>query len=422
MEIKLDPMERAVADIAAGRPVVVVDGEDRENEGDLIFAAEFATPDLMAFVVRYSSGFVCVAMPEADAGRLGLPPMYALNEDQRETAYTVTVDARFGISTGISAHDRARTVALLADPATTPADLARPGHIVPLRAKPGGVLRRAGHTEAAVDLATLAGVRPVGVLVEVVSERDPSGMARAEELREFADRHHLSMVSIADLIAYRCRHESLVERMASARVPLKCGEFTAIGYWSRYDNREHIAFVFGDVRDREAVPVRLHSECLTGDIFGSLRCDCGPQLDAALAVVARGGQGVVVYMRGHEGRGNGLFTKLRAYELQDRGADTVEADLALGVPAESRDYGTGAQILRDLGVRSVRLLTNNPAKADALEAYGIEIAGRAPLVVHSNPQNLRYLQAKRDRMGHQLDLPADSTLSWEFQLDLVTPA
>jgi 3,4-dihydroxy 2-butanone 4-phosphate synthase / GTP cyclohydrolase II len=399
----LDPIHKAIAEIAAGRPVVVVDDEDRENEGDLIFAAELATPELIAFMVRYTSGYICVPITDTDADRLDLPPMVRTNQDKRGTAYTVTVDAREGVTTGISASDRCHTIKLLAHPDTTSADLARPGHIVPLRAKEGGVLRRPGHTEAAVDLATLAGLRPAGVLCEIVSEKDPSGMAQSEELRAFADEHGLVMISIADLIAYRRRFEKLVERRASARVPLRYGEFTAHGYSSSYDDREHVAFVFGEIGDGEDLLVRVHSECLTGDVFGSLRCDCGPQLDASLAAVAREGRGVVLYMRGHEGRGIGLFHKLQAYQLQDAGRDTLDANLDLGLPADARDYGTGAQILVDLGVRTMRLLTNNPAKRAGLEGYGLSVLGTVRLPVHANPENLRYLQTKKDRMGHELD-------------------
>ncbi len=369
----LDSIERAIADIKAGKPVVVVDDEDRENEGDLIFAAELVTPELIAFMVRYTSGYICVALTEANAERLDLPPMYYTNQDRRGTAYTVTVDAREGITTGISATDRAHTIRTLADPATTSADLARPGHVVPLRAKDGGVLRRPGHTEAAVDLAQMAGLGPAGVLCEIVSEKDPAGMALSDELRVFADEHDLAMISIADLIAYRRRFEKLVDRVAEARVPLRYGEFTAVGYSSSYDQREHVAFVFGEIGEGEDVLVRVHSECLTGDVFGSLRCDCGPQLDAALGAVAREGRGVVLYIRGHEGRGIGLLHKLQAYQLQDSGSDTLDANLELGLPADARDYGTGAQILVDLGVKSMRLLTNNPAKRAGLEGYGREM-------------------------------------------------
>ena len=404
MTVPLDTVGRALVDLAAGKAVLVIDDEDRENEGDLIFAAQLATPELVAFMVRYTSGYICVPITETNADRLDLPPMFRVNQDRRGTAYTVTVDAREGITTGISASDRAHTVRLLADPATTSADLSRPGHIVPLRARDGGVLRRPGHTEAAVDLARLAGLAPAGVLCEVVSEKDPSGMARADELRTFPDEHGLALISIADLIAYRRRSEKLVERVATARVPLRYGEFTAVGYASSYDNREHVAFVFGEIGDGEDVLVRVHSECLTGDVFGSLRCDCGPQLDAALAAVAREGRGVVLYVRGHEGRGIGLLHKLQAYQLQDLGSDTLDANLELGLPADARDYGTGAQILVDLGIHTMRLLSNNPAKRAGLEGYGLRIVGQVPLPVRANPENLRYLQTKRDRMGHVINL------------------
>ncbi|MCW2538992.1 MAG: cyclohydrolase [Frankiales bacterium] len=401
---QLDSVERAIKEIAAGKAVVVVDDEDRENEGDLIFAAELVTPELVAFMVRYTSGYICVALSEGEADRLDLPPMFRVNQDRRGTAYAVTVDAREGITTGISATDRAHTIKLLADPETTSAELARPGHIVPLRAKDGGVLRRPGHTEAAVDLAVLAGLNPCGVLCEVVSEKDPAGMARSDELRIFADDHGLCLISIADLIAYRRRFDKLVDRVASARIPLVHGEYTAFGYRSSYDDREHVAFVYGDIGDGEDVLVRVHSECLTGDVFGSLRCDCGPQLDAALGAIAREGRGVVLYIRGHEGRGIGLLHKLQAYQLQDAGRDTLDANLDLGLPADARDYGTGAQILADLGIKTMRLLTNNPAKRAGLEGYGLRVLGQVRLPTHANPENLRYLLAKRDRMGHELDL------------------
>jgi 3,4-dihydroxy 2-butanone 4-phosphate synthase/GTP cyclohydrolase II len=401
---QLDSIESAIAAIKDGRPVVVIDDEDRENEGDLIFASELATPELVAFMVRYTSGYICVAVTEDDADRLDLPPMFRVNEDRRGTAYTVTVDAREGVTTGISASDRATTIRTLAAGDSNSADLARPGHIVPLRAKDGGVLRRPGHTEAAVDLAVLAGLRPSGTLCEVVSEKDPTGMARGDELRVFADEHDLVMVSIADLIAYRKRFDKLVERVAEARVPLRPGEFTAVGYRSSYDEREHVAFVYGDIADGEDVLVRVHSECLTGDVFGSLRCDCGPQLEAALAAVAQEGRGVVLYIRGHEGRGIGLLHKLQAYQLQDSGADTVDANLDLGLPADARDYGTGAQILVDLGVRTMRLLTNNPAKRAGLEGYGLKITGRVSLPTHVTAENVGYLRTKRDRMGHLLEI------------------
>ncbi|WP_374273490.1 bifunctional 3,4-dihydroxy-2-butanone-4-phosphate synthase/GTP cyclohydrolase II [Actinoplanes sp. M2I2] len=391
-------VERAIADIAAGRAVIVVDNEDRENEGDLIFAAEKATPELVAFMVRYTSGYICVPITEDEADRLDLPPMFHTNQDARGTAYAVTVDAREGVTTGISAADRARTIRLLSSPETQPADLSRPGHVVPLRAKPGGVLRRPGHTEASIDLAVLAGLRPAGVLCEMVN--DDGTMQRRPDLEKFAAEHDLALISIADLIAYRRHHETQVERVVETRLPTEHGVFTAVGYRALTDAGEHVALVYGDLADGDDVLVRVHSECLTGDVFGSHRCDCGPQLDAALQRVAEAGRGVVLYMRGHEGRGIGLLHKLQAYQLQDRGFDTVDANLELGLPADARDYGTGAQILYDLGVRSMRLLTNNPAKRAGLEGYGLTITGREALPVRLHPENVHYLRTKRDRMGH----------------------
>ncbi len=399
-----DGIDRAIADIAAGRPVVVVDDEDRENEGDLIFAASMATPELVAFMVRYTSGYICVPLTEADCDRLDLPPMYHVNQDKRGTAYTVAVDAREGITTGISAADRSHTMRLLADPDAKAVDLTRPGHVVPLRAKEGGVLRRPGHTEAAVDLARLAGLAPAGALCEIVSTKNEGEMARRDELTVFAAEHDLALITIADLVAYRRRFEKQVERVAEARVPTVHGEFRGVGFDSLLDGLEHIALVRGEIGDGADVLVRVHSECLTGDVFGSLRCDCGTQLDAALAAVAAEGRGVVVYIRGHEGRGIGLMHKLHAYQLQEAGADTVDANLALGMPADARDYGTGAQILLDLGVHSMRLLTNNPTKRAALEGYGLQIVERVALPVRPNPENLHYLRTKRDRMGHDLEL------------------
>jgi len=396
-------IEQALVDIAAGKAVIVADDEDRENEGDLIFAAEMATPELVAFMVRYTSGYICVPLTETDCDRLDLPPMFHTNQDKRGTAYTVTVDAREGIGTGISAVDRARTIQLLADEASTPADLTRPGHCVPLRAREGGVLRRPGHTEAAVDLARMAGLRPAGVLCEIVSEQVPGEMARLDELREFAVQHTLTLITIADLIAYRRRSEKQVHRVAEARIPTRYGDFRAIGFRSDHDEREHIALLRGEIGNGEDVLIRVHSECLTGDVFASLRCDCGPQLDAALAAVAAEGRGIVLYMRGHEGRGIGLLHKLQAYQLQDGGQDTVDANLSLGLPADARDYGTGAQILVDLGVHTMRLLSNNPAKRAGLEGYGLRVIGRIPLPIHLNPENIEYLRTKRDRMGHLIE-------------------
>ncbi len=397
-----ESIELALRDLKAGKAVVVVDDEDRENEGDLIFAAEMATPELVSFMVRYTSGYICVPLTESECDRLDLPPMHHSNADNFRTAFTVTVDAKHGVTTGISATDRAHTMRLLADPNAGPADLTRPGHVLPLRAREGGVLRRPGHTEAAVDLARLAGLAPVGVLCEIVSQKDEGGMARRDELEVFAADHNLSLITIADLISYRRRFEKHVIRVAQARIPTAHGEFTAFGYDSVLDGIEHIAMVRGDIGTGEDVLVRVHSECLTGDVMGSLRCDCGPQLDAALAAVAAEGRGVVLYMRGHEGRGIGLLHKLQAYQLQEAGADTVDANLALGLPADARDYGMGAQILSDLGVRSMRLLTNNPDKRAGLEGYGLTVTGRVPLPVRAVPENIAYLRAKRDRMGHDL--------------------
>lgn len=406
--VRLDPVERAVADIAAGRAVVVVDDEDRENEGDIIFAAQSATPELMAFTIRYSSGVICAPMPGIWADRLGLPLMVTDNRDPHRTAFTVSVDAAAGVSTGISAADRAHTVNLLAASGTTSGDLTRPGHVFPLRYREGGVLVRRGHTEAAVDLAMLAGLAPVGVLVEITN--DDGTMKRGPELRRFADEHALAMISIEDLVAYRRRTQLQVTRAASTTLPTGYGTFTAHAYTDDVDGTEHVALVVGDVSDGQPVLTRVHSECLTGDVFGSLRCDCGPQLAASLQAVQQAGRGVVVYTRGHEGRGIGLSAKLRAYALQDAGRDTVDANLDLGLPADARDYATAAQVLRDLGVDRVRLLTNNPAKADSLAGHGVIVAERVPLTSTPNPHNIGYLRTKRDRMGHLLDqLDTDPT-------------
>jgi 3,4-dihydroxy 2-butanone 4-phosphate synthase/GTP cyclohydrolase II len=398
--LALDTVERAVADIAAGKAVVVVDDADRENEGDLVFAASRATPQLLTFMIRHTSGVVCVPMEGPELDRLKLPPMTSVNEDRKGTAYSVSVDARDGIQTGISAADRSRTIRVLVDSATEPYELTRPGHVFPLRAAEGGVLRRAGHTEAAVDLARLAGLPPAGAICEIVN--DDGTMARLPELVAFAHRYGLAIVSIADLIAFRRRTERQVRRVAEARLPTTHGVFRAVGYASTLDGSEHLALIAGDIGDGRDVLVRVHSECLTGDVLGSVRCDCGPQLHAALDAVAAEGRGVVLYMRGHEGRGIGLMHKLQAYGLQDLGADTVDANLALGLPSDARDYGTGAQILVDLGVRTMRLLTNNPAKRAGLEGYGLSVLGRVPLAAMPTQDNIRYLRTKRDRMGHDL--------------------
>lgn len=408
--LRLDTVEQAIADIAAGKAVVVVDDEDRENEGDLIFAAELATPELVAFMVRYSSGYICTAMTEAECDRLNLPPMVARNQDTRQTAYTVTVDADTG-TTGISATSRAHTIRLLASPDSTPTDFTRPGHVVPLRARDGGVLVRDGHTEAAVDLAKAAGLRPAGVLCEVVSEDDPTDMARGPELRRFADEQGLAMISIEQLIEWRRHHEVQVERVVETVLPTEFGRFRSVGYRNVVDGIEHVALVAGDVEDDggEDVLVRVHSECLTGDVFSSRRCDCGPQLQESMRMIQEHGRGVVVYMRGHEGRGIGLLAKLQAYHLQDRGIDTVDANLRLGLPADAREYSTAAQIIRDLGVKSLSLLSNNPYKASALTGHGIRIGPRTAVPVHPHADNINYLRTKRDRMGH--DLP--SVAAWD---------
>jgi 3,4-dihydroxy 2-butanone 4-phosphate synthase/GTP cyclohydrolase II len=400
--IRLDPVEDAIADIAAGKAVVVVDDEDRENEGDIIFAASKATPELMAFTIRHSSGVICVPMPADMLDRLEIPLMTPHNKDKLRTAYTISVDARDGVSTGISAADRAHTARVLADSATEPWEITRPGHVFPLRYREGGVLVRRGHTEAAVDLATMAGLTPAGVLVEVVN--DDGTMKRGQELRDFADEHGLKLISIEQMVHYRRRTETHVERVAETRLPTRYGDFTAFGYRITVDDSEHIALVYGDPADLGDAPVltRVHSECLTGDVFGSARCDCGPQLDEALSRIAEEGRGVVIYLRGHEGRGIGLLAKLQAYQLQDGGRDTVDANLDLGLPADARHYGAATQILRDLGVISVRLLTNNPDKTLSLESYGIPVAERVALTPRPNDHNLGYLQTKRDRMGHDL--------------------
>ncbi|QGU04673.1 Riboflavin biosynthesis protein RibBA [Corynebacterium comes] len=408
--LRLDTVERAIADIAAGKAVVVVDDEDRENEGDLIFAAELATPELVAFMVRYSSGYICAALTNEDCDRLGLPPMVARNEDARHTAYTVTVDAATG-STGISAASRAETIQRLASPTTNRRDLTRPGHVVPLRAVAGGVLARDGHTEASIDLAVLAGLRPAGVLCEIVSEEDPTDMARGPELRRFADEHDLALISIEQLIEHRRRTETQVERLVETNLPTEFGEFRVVGYRHQIDGTEFVALVAGDVTGEEAVLVRVHSECLTGDVFASRRCDCGPQLHESMRMVQEAGRGVIIYLRGHEGRGIGLMSKLEAYRLQDLGLDTVDANLEQGLPADAREYSAAGQILRELGVPSASLMTNNPTKCAALEGYGVEIVGRTSVPVEPNEDNIRYLRTKRDRMGH--DLPA--VARWEAE-------
>jgi 3,4-dihydroxy 2-butanone 4-phosphate synthase / GTP cyclohydrolase II len=399
--IPMDEVTRAIKDIADGRPVIVVDDADRENEGDIVFAASKATPELLAFTIRYGRGLICVPMLGPDLERLNVPQMTSENQEHHGTAFTISVDARDGITTGISAADRAKTIQLLASPASTPGDLVRPGHVFPLRYAEGGVLRRRGHTEAAVDLAVLAGLPPVGVVCEVIG--DDGTMLRLPGLRKFADEHGLALISVEQLIEHRRRTERLVTRVAETVIPNAYGRWNAYGYRSDIDGTEHLALVYGDLGDGdgEDVLTRVHSECLTGDVFGSHRCDCGPQLDAAMAKIAERGRGVVLYLRGHEGRGIGLLSKLQAYELQDNGVDTVDANLELGLPVDAREYSVAAQLLGDLGVRSVRLLTNNPAKVDALAAHGFGVT-RIPLPPQPTPDNLRYLATKRDRLGHQI--------------------
>jgi 3,4-dihydroxy 2-butanone 4-phosphate synthase/GTP cyclohydrolase II len=393
--------EELVDAIAKGEMVIVVDDADRENEGDLILAASAADATKIGFMIRHSSGILTVPMLGERLDQLDLPQMVRHSTDARRTAFTVSVDARDGTTTGISASDRARTVAVLIDPATSPLDLARPGHVYPLRYEPGGVLKRAGHTEASVDLAQMAGLYPAGVLAEIMN--DDGTVARLPELERFAKEYGLLIGTIADIIAHRRRHEKLVERVVEARLPTPDGRFRVVGYKSLVDDRHHIALVMGDIGDGEEVMVRVHSECLTGDVFASKRCDCGEQRDLAIAKIAEEGRGVFLYIRGHEGRGIGLLHKLEAYNLQDSGRDTVEANQELGLPVDARDYGVGAQILYDLGVRSMRLLTNNPTKRAAIEGYGLSIVDRIPLIVPPNPESERYLKTKKDKLGHQLD-------------------
>ena len=398
---ELNTIREAIDAIAAGKFVVVVDDEDRENEGDLIIAAESVTAEDMAFMVKYTSGVVCCAITNERADALHLPLMVANNTEAMGTAFTISVDVAEGTTTGISASDRSLTCNALANGHIAASGFARPGHVFPLRARAGGVLKRAGHTEAAVDLATMAGLAPAGVLCEIVS--DDGTMARLPELIEFAQTHDIPIISIADMIRYRNRHERLVERFSSARIPTIYGEFSAHIYRSSLDDVEHLAFVFGDLSENEIPLVRVHSECLTGDVLGSLRCDCGSQLDLAMKLVAENGSGAIIYLRGHEGRGIGLGHKMRAYALQDEGMDTVDANVALGFAPDSREYGIGAQIIADLGIQKMRILTNNPSKYGGLQGYNLEIVERVPLISDSNPENVRYLQTKEERMGHLMD-------------------
>ncbi len=398
----LATIDEAIAQIRAGGIVVVVDDEDRENEGDLVMAAQDVTAESMAFFLEHTSGVICAPLESERADELDLPLMVSANTESQRTAFTVSVDYRHGTTTGISVHDRAATVRALVDPATRPTDLNRPGHVFPLRYREGGVLKRAGHTEATVDLCRLAGKAPVGVLCEVVTA-DKSDMARLPDLEAFAERHGLPLVTIADLIRYRRRHEKLVRRVAEASLPTEYGAFNALVYESVLDHEQHMALVYGDLASRPDPLVRVHSECLTGDALGSLRCDCGPQLHTALAKIAAEGAGVVVYLRGHEGRGIGLGHKIRAYALQEEGRDTVDANLDQGLPVDSREYGIGAQILEDLGVHAMRLMTNNPAKYGGLEGFGLRIVERVALESQPTPFNIDYLRTKRERLGHLLE-------------------
>jgi 3,4-dihydroxy 2-butanone 4-phosphate synthase/GTP cyclohydrolase II len=396
-------VEEALAAIAAGEFVLVIDDEDRENEGDLVLAAEKATPEKIAFMVRHTSGLICIPTTGDRLDQLGLPLMVVENTESHKTAFTVSVDAVAHTSTGISASDRAATIRAMVDPATQPQDLGRPGHVFPLRYSRGGVLARPGHTEAAVDLARLAGLFPAGVLSEIV--RDDGSMARGEELGTFADRHGIPLIAIDDLVEYRWRTEALVSREVETTLPTEHGVFRAFGYRSTVDDSEHVALIYGEVAGCDDVLTRIHSRCLTGDVLGSRRCDCGPQLEASMAKVVADGAGVITYNDAHEGRGIGLLAKLHAYRLQDEGRDTVDANLDQGLPADARHYGTEAQILHDLKVSSVRLMTNNPMKIKALEEFGIEVRDRVSLVVGLNGDNEAYMAAKVSRLGHLVGHP-----------------
>ena len=394
-------IEQAVEDLRNGKIIIVADDEDRENEGDLVCAAELVTPEMINFMTLHGRGLICLALTGERCDQLGLPQMTERNTEELSTAFTVSIDAerRFGVTTGISASDRATTIHVAINPETLPSDLRRPGHIFPLRARKGGVLQRVGQTEASVDLARLAGLVPAGVICEILN---PDGsMARRPELQEISRQHNLTFVTVAQLVAHRLMTEQLVHRVAEARIPTDLGEFRIIGYQNDVDRAEHVALVFGDVAGQPNILVRMHSKCLTGDVFGSQRCDCGPQLQRAMELIAREGRGVIVYLD-QEGRGIGLLNKLRAYALQDAGADTVQANERLGFAPDLRNYGIGAQILRDLGLSSIRVMTNNPRKLVGLEGYGLQIVERVPLIADPNSENQTYLKVKRDKLGHLL--------------------
>lgn len=403
-KVEFDSIESAIEEFKAGKALVVVDDEDRENEGDLVFAGALITTESMNFMIKNTSGVVCVPMLAEDLDRLNLPPMTAINEDKKSTAFSVSVDAAIGITTGISAEDRCRTIKVLADRNSKSTDVSKPGHIFPLRAAQGGVLRRAGHTEAGIDLAKLAGLNPIAVIAELVE--DDGSIRKYESSYRFARENNLKFISIADIISYRRKHEKQIELVSTSELPTKFGNFKAFGYKSIIDGISHIALVAGDIGDGEDVLVRVHSECLTGDVMGSLRCDCGDQLQLAMKTISENGRGIVLYVRGHEGRSIGLLNKIAAYGLQDKGRDTVQANLELGFPADARDYGTGAQILVDLGVKTMKLLTNNPAKRAGLEGYGLKIVERVALVAQVNEKNVDYLSTKKNKMGH--DIPNES--------------